>query len=45
VLTPAIPYRIDDVIAREMKEMDDMGEQMHEEILRRAAERRARDGR
>ncbi|MDE2489646.1 MAG: 2-oxoglutarate dehydrogenase, E2 component, dihydrolipoamide succinyltransferase, partial [Elusimicrobia bacterium] len=43
VLTPAKPYRIDDVIAREMKEMDDLGEQMHEEILRKAAEQRARE--
>jgi hypothetical protein len=37
MITPAKPYRIDDVIAREMKEMEDLGEEMHEEIQRRAA--------
>ena len=37
VLTPAKPYRIDDVVEREMKEMEDLGNEMHDEIQRRAA--------
>ncbi len=32
VLTPQTPYRIDDVLEAEMKEMDDLGEEMHREI-------------
>ncbi|OGR94940.1 MAG: hypothetical protein A2V88_02460 [Elusimicrobia bacterium RBG_16_66_12] len=35
VLTPAKPYRIDDVIEAEIKEMEDMGRDMSEEIRRR----------
>ncbi len=37
VLTPPKPYRIDDVIEADMKEMEDLGNEMHEEIQRRAA--------
>ena len=35
IVTPAKPYRIDDVIAAEIKEMEDMGEEMSREIQRR----------
>ena len=32
VLTPQAPYRIDDVLEAEMKEMDDQGDEMRREI-------------
>ncbi|MBI3564219.1 MAG: trypsin-like peptidase domain-containing protein [Elusimicrobia bacterium] len=38
MLTPAKPYRIDDVIAADIKELEDLGNEMHEEIRRRAAQ-------
>jgi serine protease Do len=38
IVTPAKPYREEDVIEQQMKEMDDMGEEMHQEIQRRAAQ-------
>jgi serine protease Do len=38
MVTPAKPYDIDDVLEAEMKQMDEMGEEMHEEIQRRATE-------
>jgi serine protease Do len=38
MVTPAKPYREEDLIEQQMKEMDDMGEEMHEEIQRRAAQ-------
>jgi serine protease Do len=37
MLTPAKPYRIDDVIAAGMKEMDDQADEMHDEIMKRMA--------
>jgi hypothetical protein len=39
MVTPAKPYVIDDVVEAEMKEMEDMGEEMRREIERRAAPR------
>lgn len=38
MVTPAKPFRADDLIEKQMKEMDDLGEEMHEEIQRRAAQ-------
>ncbi|HEX4047061.1 MAG TPA: S1C family serine protease, partial [Elusimicrobiota bacterium] len=35
IVTPAIPYRADDLIEKQMKAMDDLGEEMHEEIQQR----------
>ena len=35
IVTPPKPYRIDDVIAREIAEMEDMGKEMEQEIQRR----------
>lgn len=37
MLTPAKPYVVEDVLEAEMKEMDDLGDEMHREIQRRAA--------
>ncbi|MFI5345287.1 MAG: S1C family serine protease [Elusimicrobiota bacterium] len=37
MLTPAKPYRIDDVVAAGMKEMDDQADEMHDEIQKRFA--------
>ena len=37
MLTPAKPYRIDDVVAAGMKEMDDQADEMHNEIQKRFA--------
>ncbi|HAZ08582.1 MAG TPA: hypothetical protein DCZ01_08700 [Elusimicrobia bacterium] len=36
VVTPAMPYRIDDVIEAETRQMEDMGREMSEEIRRRS---------
>jgi serine protease Do len=38
MITPAMPYRAEDLIQKQMKEMDDLGEEMHEEIQRRAGQ-------
>ncbi len=38
MVTPAKPYRAEDLIEKQMKEMDEMGESMHEEIQRRATQ-------
>jgi serine protease Do len=38
MVTPAKPFRAEDLIEKQMKEMDDLGEEMHEEIQRRAAQ-------
>lgn len=35
MVTPAKPYSIDDVIAKEISEMEDLGDEMHREILER----------
>jgi len=35
MLTPAKPYRIDDVVAAQIKEMEDMGDEMDREIKAR----------
>ncbi len=35
IVTPAKPYRAEDVIEKGMKEMEDLGDEMHEEIQRR----------
>ena len=35
IVTPAKPYREEDVIEQQMKEMDQLGDEMHEEIQRR----------
>ncbi len=35
IITPAKPYRIDDVLEQEMKEMDDLEKEMRDEIRRR----------
>ena len=35
MVTPAKPYRAEDLIEKQMKEMDDMGDEMHDEIQRR----------
>jgi serine protease Do len=35
IVTPAKPYRADDVIQKHMKEMEDLGDEMHEEIQQR----------
>ena len=35
MLTPAKPYRAEDLLEKQMKEMEDLGEDMHEEIQRR----------
>lgn len=35
ILTPARPYRADDVIAAQIKQMEDMGDEMHNEIEER----------
>ncbi|MFI5348175.1 MAG: S1C family serine protease [Elusimicrobiota bacterium] len=35
MVTPAKPYRAEDLIEKQIKELDDMGEEMHEEIQRR----------
>lgn len=37
ILTPAKPFKAEDLIKREMKQMDDMGKDMSAEIRRRAA--------
>jgi len=36
IVTPAKPYRIDDVVAAGVKEMEDQADEMHAEIQRRA---------
>lgn len=38
MVTPAKPYRAEDLIEKGMKEMEDLGDEMHEEIQRRAAQ-------
>ncbi|MFI5363179.1 MAG: S1C family serine protease [Elusimicrobiota bacterium] len=38
IVTPAKPYREEDVIAKGMKEMDDLENEMHEEIQRRRSQ-------
>jgi serine protease Do len=35
MVTPAKPYRIDDVVAQGMKEMDEQADEMHDEIQKR----------
>jgi len=37
MVTPAKPYRIDDVVAQGMKEMDEQADEMHDEIQKRFA--------
>ena len=38
MVTPAKPYRAEDLLQKQMKEMDDLGDEMHEEIQRRATQ-------
>jgi serine protease Do len=38
IVTPAKPYVAEDLVQKEMKELEDMGDEMHEEIQRRASQ-------
>jgi serine protease Do len=38
IVTPAKPFRADDLLEKQMKEMDDLGDEMHDEIQRRATQ-------
>lgn len=38
IVTPAKPYVAEDLVQQEMKELEDLGDEMHEEIQRRASQ-------
>ncbi|HXT00010.1 MAG TPA: serine protease [Elusimicrobiota bacterium] len=38
IVTPAKPFVAEDLVEKQMKEMEDLGEEMHEEIQRRATQ-------
>jgi serine protease Do len=38
MITPAKPFRAEDLVEKQMKEMEDLGDEMHDEIQRRASQ-------